>query len=50
MSSGLMSGFFSFSFFKILCIHERQRERQREKQALHREPDAGLVPRTPGSP
>ena len=28
---------------------ERQRHRQREKQALHREPDVGLDPRTPGS-
>ena len=28
---------------------ERQRHRQREKQAPCREPDAGLDPRTPGS-
>ena len=28
---------------------ERQRHRQREKQALCREPDVGLNPRTPGS-
>ena len=28
---------------------ERQRHRQREKQALHREPNAGLDPGTPGS-
>ena len=28
---------------------ERQRHRQREKQAYCREPDAGLDPRTPGS-
>ena len=28
---------------------ERQRHRQREKQAPHREPDAELEPRTPGS-
>ena len=28
---------------------ERQRRRQREKQAPYREPDAGLHPRTPGS-
>ena len=27
---------------------ERQRHRQREKQALCREPDVGLDPRTPG--
>ena len=28
---------------------ERQRLRQREKQAPHREPDVGLNPGTPGS-
>ena len=28
---------------------ERQRHRQREKQAPRREPDAGLDPGTPGS-
>ena len=28
---------------------ERGRDRQREKQALCREPDVGLDPRTPGS-
>ena len=28
---------------------ERQRHRQREKQAPRGEPDAGLDPRTPGS-
>ena len=28
---------------------ERQRHKQREKQALHREPDVGLDPRSPGS-
>ena len=28
---------------------ERQRHRQREKQALCREPDVGLDPRSPGS-
>ena len=28
---------------------ERQRHRQREKQAPHGEPNAGLDPRTPGS-
>ena len=32
-------------FFKILFIHERQRE----EQAPRREPDVGLDPRTPGS-
>ena len=40
-------------FFKILFIHERHREkqrrRQREKQAPCGEPDVGLDPRTPGS-
>ena len=29
---------------------ERQRHRQREKQAPCREPDVGLDPRSPGSP
>ena len=29
---------------------ERQRHRQREKQALHGEPDVGPDPGTPGSP
>ena len=28
---------------------ERQRHRQRENQALWRDPDVGLDPRTPGS-
>ena len=28
---------------------ERQRHRQREKQAPYREPDVGLDPRAPGS-
>ena len=41
--------FISF-FFKILFIHERQREREkREKQAPCREPDVGLDFGTPGS-
>ena len=49
---------FCFCFFKILFIHswetggvggERQRHRQREKQAPCREPDMGLDPRTSGS-
>ena len=30
-------------------MREREREKQREKQALCREPDVGLGPRTPGS-
>ena len=42
-----------FFFFKILFIHERQSERQRyrqrEKQASCREPDVGPGPRTPES-
>ena len=29
---------------------ERQKHRQREKQAPYRDPDVGLDPRTPGSP
>ena len=43
------------SFFKKDFIYswethrERQRHRQREKQAPCREPDVGLNPRTPGS-
>ena len=36
-------------FIKILFIHERQRHRQREKQAPCRESDVELSPRTPGS-
>ena len=47
--------FFSFFLFKkrfYLFIHasrrERQRPRQKEKQAPCREPDVGLDPRTPG--
>ena len=39
--------FLFFFFLKILFI--RDRERQTEKQAPCREPDAGLDPRTPGS-
>ena len=47
----LMNFFPSFIFFKILFIYswETQRKRQREKQALCREPDPGLDLRTPGS-
>ena len=50
--------FFSFIFFTVsfffkkrfyLFIHETHRERQREKQAPCREPDAGLDLRSPGS-
>ena len=38
-------------FLKILFIHDRYRERgrEREKQALRREPDVGLDPGNPGS-
>ena len=31
-----------------LFIHDREKERQREKQAPCREPEVGLDPRTPG--
>ena len=49
--------YFAFSFvnifLKILLIYERhiekQRHRQREKQAPCRESDVGLDPRIPGS-
>ena len=47
--------FYLFIYRFYLFIHERhtqrerQRHRQREKQAPHREPDAGLDPRTSGS-
>ena len=45
---------FLFFFFKrFLFIHERERvaetHRQREKQAPHKEPNAGLDPGNPGS-
>ena len=49
-------GFFVFFFFKdFISLYmrdiegERQRHRQREKQAPCKEPDAGLDPRPPGS-
>ena len=42
----------SMSFFKdfiyLFIDTERQRHRQREKQAPHREPNVGLDPRSPG--
>ena len=42
-----------YIFLKILFIHEwhreKQRHRQREKEAPCGEPNAGLYPRTPGS-
>ena len=54
---GVADIFFNYSgclnFFKTLFINEthteRQRHRQREKQAPYREPDVGLDPRTPES-
>ena len=52
----LTLGYFNLVlFFKILFIHdrhtegERERHRQREKQTTCKEPDVGLDPRTPGS-
>ena len=42
----LFKKYFIYSFMRDT---ERQRRRQREKQALLGEPDAGLDPRTPGS-
>ena len=36
-------------FYLFMTDRERQRHRQREKQALCREPDVGLDPWTPGS-
>ena len=50
MGSVMMTLWVSFFFLKILFIHERhtqrekQRHRQREKQAPRREPDTGLDP------
>ena len=47
---GCKDGSFSFFlFFKILFIHARQRERQREKQTPCRKPDVRLNLGTPGS-
>ena len=54
-SEKLIQHFFSFFFFKgfYLLIHERhkekQRHRQKEKQAPCREPNVGLDPGIPGS-
>ena len=39
---------FIYSFMRDTERKQRQRQRE-EKQAPHREPDAGLDPRTPGS-
>ena len=36
-------------FYLFMRDTERQKHRQREKQAPHGEPDVGLDPRTPGS-
>ena len=36
-------------FFKIYLFIQKERERQREKQAPCREPDVGLDPGSPGS-
>ena len=43
--------YYYFKYFTYLSMRdtERQRHRQREKQALRREPDSGLDPRTLGS-
>ena len=41
--------FFFINDFIYLFMRERQRHRQREKQALCGEPEAGLDPRTLGS-
>ena len=42
-----ISKVFFFGFY--LFIHERERHRQREKQAPYKEPNVGLDPGTPGS-
>ena len=44
--SFIVMGLFFFKDFIYLFMRERQRHRQREKQAPHGEPDAGLDPRT----
>ena len=50
---GKTMSFFFLGFY--LFIHERQREREAETQAegeagsMHREPDVGLDPGSPGS-
>ena len=41
--------FFKDFIYLFMRDREKQRHRQREKQAPHRKPDAGLNPRTPGS-
>ena len=40
---------FIYLFIEMQGEKERQRCRQREKQAPHREPDVGLDPASPGS-
>ena len=49
--SPLKEDFFLKIFYLFMrdTHKERQRHRQREKQAPFREPDVGLDPRTPGS-
>ena len=49
--STVFSEWFYVIYFKrfYLFIHERHRDRQREKQAPHRESNAELDPRIPGS-
>ena len=47
--------FFNFYLFMIVTHREREREREAETQAegeagsMHREPDVGFDPRSPGS-
>ena len=41
--------FFFFKGFIHLFMRDRERKRQREKQAPCREPDVGVDPGTPGS-
>ena len=41
--------FFIFYLFMIVTEKERQRHRQREAGSMHREPDVGIDPGSPGS-
>ena len=43
------ASFFKIFYYSFMRDTERQRHRQREKQASCEEPDMGLDPRTPGS-
>ena len=51
----LLSAVFLASFFKFLFIYDSHREREAETQAkgeagsMHREPDVGFDPGSPGS-